>query len=931
MTFYKITLSAILSSLFQLLFAQQNVKPINYWSFNTSNPLADSIENKNPLKVTGEVSYQKGLVGKAINLYESNAMTTTKSLLTDASGMTNTLSVAFVYQLEMTPANLSSINLITNNSFQIVLLPQAIRFTTFHKDKNRHTWDIPLNGNERQNLNYFLDHHFHHWVFIFDSKKGEKELWIDGLKVAEETTAKELKTALVAEGITYFQATQEDRRNHGKWDEIAFYNTILSPNLIRKQWIEAQQGKPFNFVETGTFAENHAGIHKSMVAQRYDIKAFAPGHPNVNIPAMTQLQSYPAPRFKPFHQLHRNVDWFSMRYADKTTPNEEVLALWIELAKNWNYYLTVVQNVAFAPAKGQIQQANDNPWFPLMISSYWGFVNQRDKNQMGEKVPYIKSVNLPSSHYLMDKNGKLLTSQKVWSPASPLDSIQKDGRLQRSYFEKYIAPELKRPIDFIGENGEVFEHPYKDSLLMQDPNVVKDKQKHLPKVDWYTYQSYRRYQADSTYKAEFMKHPLLKNAEYFYYEIEGERLGTRYKYEQMRKIHTPLRNTYYATHSFYPVPHALWASTSGWRNGWYYTMQARSIELSLGDKWFCPFITTGFSANEEENMRPARWLGLTKALAVTGAEFYHNFFYTGKETSQAKNYIWNAVIPAYTQAITSHYMDIFLQGSVLEGDMKNPEDYFKTPIYRFWTGNPNHLVVVRKHDSKEKYVITGSIQPLQLNPTAAPRIDTVSISLNGETLTFEIRQQGSTYIYDKSNGKPVFYQLDKWHQYEHPAWWSKDIAIQAEVMDSVAGGIAKIYTECPSKAVAGDYSTYTSYIAANNGTKIAYFFQARNIPEHRQFSLKVRARVKDGGNANLGMVFDANSLDYKQPNVYTGKKAQSNEMTISGSEWKWYNVDSKTKSPIIFKGFQADTPQTLWLSPASDKIEIDEIVLDASE
>lgn len=925
----KIIICLLFVGLVQALLAQKNVKPVYYWSFNGSNPLADSIDSKNLLKANGTVNYVRAMAGKAIDIQQSNSLESSKTLFTTENGLCQKVSIAFLYQVNLAADNVNMSNLLNNNSFQMGLYTQNIRWKTFHKDKKTHVWEIPLDSVGRYNLNYYLDKRFHHWVFTFDSEKGAKQLWIDGILLAEVKDVPILKTPLVESGTTYLQHTQESSKNHGKWDEIAFYNVILSPNYIRKQWVEAQQGKAFSFVETGNFEANNPAILKNMSAPKYDIKEFAPGHPNVNIPAMAQLQSYPAPRFKPFHQIHRNVDWFSLRYATKITPQEEVLALQIELAKNWNYYLVVAQNIAIAPPKAQIEQANNNPWFPLMISSYWGFVNQKEKNPMGEKGPYIQSQNLPNSHYLVDKNGKYLTGKKIWSPASPLDSIQKDGRIQRSYFEKHIATTLTRPIDFIAENGEVFKHPYKDSLLTQDPNVVKDKQKYFPKWDWYTYQSYRRYQADSTYKSSFLNHPLLKNAEYFCYEIDGERQGTRYKYEQTRKIHTPLHNTYYATHSFYPIPHALWATTSGWRNGWNYSMIARSVELSLGDKWFSPFIATGFGANEEENMRPGRWLGLNKALAATGAEFYHNFFYTGKNVSNAANYIWNGTTPGYVQGITSRYTDVFWQGNVLEGDVENPESASKTPLYRFWTGNPNHLVVVRKHNTKEKYVIVGTIQPTQLSPDAAPRTDIVSISLNGETLTFEIRQQGSTYIYEKTEGRTLFYQLDKWHQYEHLSWWSKNIAMEAEVLDSVANGKAQIYTERPSKATTGDFSAFVSYISANKGAKIAYFFQPRNIPEHSQFSLKVRARVKDGGNANLGITFDVNSLDYKQPNVYTGKKTQANDMAISGSEWKWYTIDSNTKAAIIFKGFQPDTPQTLWLAPSSDKIEIDEIVLEA--
>ncbi len=919
-----------ISCLFQFLAAQQSAKPVNYWTFNSSNPLADSIENKNPLKVVGEPIYAKGMVGNALSLRTATSLSSSKPLMTAASGMTKALTVSFVYQVEMQPQNLSILYLIMNNSFQLVMLPQAIRWNTFHADKTKHTWDIPLTGTGRNNPNFLLDHHFHHWVFTFDSQKGQKQLWIDGLLMAEESAAKELKTPLVAEGITYLQRAQEEGKNLGKWDEVAFYNFALSPNLIRKQWVEAQQGHAFSFVETGTFAENHAAIQKAIPAQTYDIKEFAQGHPNVTQLSVPQLQSYPAPRYKPFHALHRNLVWQGITYYDKKEHSEELVNIYIELAKNWNYYYLVTTNVFFPPQKGQIEAANENPWFPLQINSYWGFANAQYYHPTWKKTSYILSDNLPKSAYLTDKNGQYLTGKPVWSPASGLDSIRKDGILARLAFEKNVAPLLKRPIDIIGENGEVFGTIYKDSILAQDPKVVKDKQLHFPDWDWLSYQSYRRYQADSAYRAELMSAKYLQHAQYLYYLVNGEHAGSTFQYKYIRKVHTPLRNSYYATHSFYPVPHNAWATTLGWRKGWNYTMQARNIELALGDKWCSPYIATGFSGDEEKNMRPGRWLGLMKALAGTGAEFYNAFFYTGSDKSDPKNYIWNTVIPSYAQAITSRYTDVFWQGNVLAGDMKNPEDYLKTPTYRFWTGNPNHLVVVRKHESKEKYVIIGTIQPQQLSPDAMPRTEVVSISLAGETLTFEIRQQGSTYIYDKSEGKTVFYQLDKWHQYEHISWWSKNIAMEAEVMDSVMGGNVQILTERLGKVKDGDFSAFTSYIQATKGCKIAYFFQPRNIPEQSQFSLKVRARVKEGGSASLALNYEANSMDYKQPKVYTGKKAQSNEILVSGSEWKWYNIDSKTKAAIIFKGFLPDTPQTLWLLPSSDKIEIDELVLEAN-
>ena len=42
-------------------------------------------------------------------------------------------------------------------------------------------------------------------------------------------------------------------------------------------------------------------------------------------------------------------------------------------------------------------------------------------------------------------------------------------------------------------------------------------------------------------------------------------------------------------------------------------------QIASGDNVYTPFVSPGWNAAEEKNVRPAQWLGLLKMVAVTGA------------------------------------------------------------------------------------------------------------------------------------------------------------------------------------------------------------------------------------------------------------------------------------------------------------------------
>jgi hypothetical protein len=156
---------------------------------------------------------------------------------------------------------------------------------------------------------------------------------------------------------------------------------------------------------------------------------------------------------------------------------------------------------------------------------------------------------------------------------------------------------------------------------------------------------------------------------------------------------------------------------------------------------------------------------------------------------------------SYSQAITSRYEDVLKNGQILLGDMpfgsqstEKVTNGYPTG-YQFYTGNPNKIVMVRKHNTLNKWVISSTIQDNN-NKITTPEIEqNTSITLNGEELTFRTRKQGSVYIYDKTDtNNTIFYQLDGWHEWKHPYYWDKNFTLEAELYDTASSGV-KIKTE----------------------------------------------------------------------------------------------------------------------------------------
>lgn len=656
-----------------------------------------------------------------------------------------------------------------------------------------------------------------------------------------------------------------------------------------------------------------------------DINEYPPGHPNVTVTAIDQLKTFPVPRFKPGNTLMRNFNWmdpiyFGGRFQPGTTDAQAVtnsVEVQTELAKNFNYYVNVSWSYDnFNTAWKNL--ANANPQWPVGLLTFRAQTGSTLYNQSLPNANYLQNT----AGQFIDANGNV-TTDKVWRPTAPVSNYTADGQQTRNWINSALTG-LTRNIDLVNEDGEVF-WLYSNSAMALDPQVTAAK--NASGLDWENFLAQKVKDNDAqAYRDQFMNLSWLANAKYTQYRMDGQR-DWNFRWEQQRLVSSPINGQYYSTSDFYVRWPSNWKDWSGPWHGLKWMTESRNYEIAAGDRLFSPFVGAGWDANPENDVRPAQWLGLLKLLGLYGAEYYYTGYFNEQGNYNPPNpppydpkgYAWQAVIPPYSQAITSRYEDILRNGSLMQGDMMNVSANPDIPYYQFSTGATNKVVSIRKKDSANKYVITGTIQNSSNVAGSTPLTADAAITLSGQNLQFKIRRQGSTYIYDNTvPSSPVFYQLDEWHEASHPYRWTKDFSLEAELYDNV-NKTFKIKTSVPAGTVANDYRNFTSYLTFDDTTTVftpmEYVFQPRDAA-FATFYVWVRARSRVNGTVT-GMVLTVDNTNQKSVGC------------ISDTNWTWYRLDACNQQAIVYSNLTLSN-HTLRLTPSNSKLEIDKIVLTAN-
>ncbi|HNT80428.1 MAG TPA: hypothetical protein PKH65_07070, partial [Bacteroidia bacterium] len=910
----------------------QTYLPSSYWTFN--NPSAvnrDSMNNVNLDFSTYNCQYTVvgGVSGKAIDL-DNNVSIINAGTFAPDTGFTIEFWFKPGYKF-----NQCYLFQRLDGAMSAFFSYPNLKFTTSTKTTGGQVINdelsIQLDGLGRKAYDYYMDGNWHHMVFKYTASNGKKEVWVDGQNpsgFSKTITASNVNNPGSSNKTLIFEHTVSYVKFYGGYDEIAIYKSPIPSKMIYNHYQQGLAGQSYSFN-----VPNITVPSADPISGPIDIMEYAPGHPNVSVSAISQLSEFPLPRYKTGHGLLPNFNWMNPQYfgglsqpgvnTSQAISNSSTIIL--ELAKNWNYYLTVNDNTTSCwnynnlnTFQGAwVKLANDNPQYPAAAISFWAQTRPSDIGRPSS-TPYIWAKNLQNSFYLKNSSGQFLdingnvTSNKIWSPASSMDSVYWDGRTQKMYLEKLVQ-KLTRPLDIINENAEVIPLITQNGL-QADPSVVSDK--NASGMNWTTYQGDRKARFSTHYRDQFMNTiPALANTKFTEYAIDGQPTW-RHSYAESRSINTPINGQYYATPDFYPRwPHNWRYWSSAW-HGWQWIVESRVNELAVGDKLYSPFVSAGWDNNEENNMRPAQWLGLLKVLGVTGAEFYYTgFFNLAAPFPKPQDYTWQAVMPAYSQAITSRYEDILRNGDLLAGDVPNSYSNPTAPGYAFWAGDMSKLVVARKHSSQNKYVISGTIQPVNNMAGSTQLNDVANVTIDGNNLKFNVRRQGSTYIYDRTvSTDPVFYQIDTWHENSHPSYWSKEFELEAELFDNNNNAV-KLKTKLPSGTSAGDYTNYTTYVtyptSQSTATVLEYNFTPRTSQQGTLY-LWVRAKSKTGNATGLNISLDGG--------------AAKSIGCITDTAWTWYRYDACTQQAISFTNLQLSAHK-LSITAASTDLELDKFIL----
>lgn len=870
----------------------QKILPLYYWTFD--DPTVEREILKGKKLDTKYYKCEYDLVGretgKAMNLKNTNCIIATGVM---KSTITDEFSIEFFFKgATFTFVSFSQPLLQIQFSY-----PRILFKTTALIQGNKSVTDnliVELNGSGRNAYNYYIDNNWHHLIFTASLKTGKKEIWVDG-ECPEDFSRS------IPRGKQFEFGDSDGFRNTDQIDELAFYNKVLPAQLIKQHYTEANNGKSYSFI----INKNLNVVSRKSVREtpKMDPKEFAPGYPDYTIQATDQLKSFPPPRYNTVVTVKRNMSWMDIGYLHRELPDkggrgfgktnpQKAVELANEMVQCWNYYIDIptLRTTAIAAQENYVNAnniygalvnyANQNPQYPvatILIEAQGRPVHAG----LTSSNAYVSSQQLADKYYLKNEKGiPIIQDKRKWlSPLMPLDIVEKDGQTSRFYLNQ-LMKHLKKAPALINENGEVFGHIRKEALLKQDLLVWKDYT--ASELTESQYSGRFQYRIDSTYRATIMRGLNPGETHFSFYNLSAFNPSYWPDYAMRRELNRWDSQTVYPTPDFYPRWPDNWQNARGAFNGYGAVARGRVTEIALGDRFFTPFVSAGWG-EEENNIRPAQWLALLKAMVMLGADFFYTGYFnvTGTDgkwpnsvgPNDPRGYAYQIAMPAYAQAIRTWVPEFFEEGELL-----NPADP-KDPIhqFRFKTKAENELILVRKLG--KRYLIYGSIQLNSNIKGNIPLRKMTSIDLEGQTISFEIRKQGSLYILDLTDKDPVFYQLDGWHQYEHPYYWDKNIIQEAEVFSDHKGDV-KIVTQKRTTELI--FSTYDTYIQLNKGNELTFSFPS---PYHKKYTLHIKARSTSGA---------------KQLMIVNNSGKSKKNLTIDGNEWAIYHYNTIVNTENIF-------------------------------
>lgn len=808
---------------------------------------------------------------------------------------------------------------------------------------------LKLDLDSTKSWSYLTDGNWHHIAFVYKTT-GSMEIWIDGQSPASFKHAVAAGDLYPGGGIAL--SWTDYTSYYGGYDELAVYETDLTDEQIYQNYEDAMiSGVHYQTALAG--AVPAAYTHTTDL----DTMEYAPlstlptvGDATVSggLTALQQLQDFPTPRYNPRYKMPPNMNWADITYlggkgidGTNATTIATGVAINIELAKRWNYYIQAAEGIATGTLSPSVYTntttswagalakcANDYPTLPAAVITF--------RAQLNGNSPYIWKTNLDASAYLkdgssryLDINGNVTTNPatRIWNPLGHYSLWQQDGDTVKAGLQllmNYLpARPATRKLDLINENAEVIP-AITPQVFTKSPELVNAASSAGMNLMDYIASKYSANVGRQSYRDRFMGLPGLSGTKFTEYNLCGHtdmitgQYDFAWKWSKVRDI-----NTSFSGLTRHSTPDVYVRYPDNWKTGitaWHgldWLIVSRYEEFFLGDTLFSPFVSAGWDPVEENNVRPAQWLGLLKCMMMYGANFYYTgYFNLGSPFAEPKNWVWQMVMPSYAQATGSRLQNYLKNGYLMPGDV--PRTYITTqvayPGYSFYGGNYNKMIIARKVNQGSTYAIMGTIQPVSNYKNTTNLADTATIVIDNKTLKINIRRQGSTYIYDPTSvaTEPVFYQVDAWHESYHPYYWSKKFEIEAEIFDNHSPGRV-IKNDLTAENLSGDWTSFTAYAQMLDPKKgLVYYFTPRDT--NPNYYVWVRARVQPGISTTQRVNLNVNGLTQQKVSVL-----------VTGSTWTWYSVNT-TGARIKFSNLSANIEHRLRLY-GNTKVQIDKIVI----
>lgn len=796
---------------------------------------------------------------------------------------------------------------------------------------------IVLDGIGRKSWGWLNDSAWHHLAFVYNAATGQKQVWIDGQCPAAFTINTPTGTLVTGAPQLQLNATVDYIKYRGDIDEVALYTAALDPRQIYQNYLTSKAGGHYTtvFAASVPAAQSVTGVlPASDYAPGTNIGS-VPVTTGVNVTPIQQLQSFPLPRYKRVNHLlpmYNNGDpiYEGQRFEPGISDAQSVIndtTVQKELATNYNYMIEIgPYSNAWQTAEGALSNR---------LTQY---KNSSVTLRAQINPPLVASQTLTNDKYLQNNGGAIIDGYgnvtagfKHWRGVIDESFYTADGNWQKGNIQAVVNTQTNRPanhkLDFFFEDGEEI-YTVSNNALNTDPRVRDSVTASGENLQTFYGRRFMRVET-IPYRDVTFTIPGLANCIYAYYNLDGDPYGLipngpvndltlpdRFMWSQARKIGTQINGTYYSTPSMYMIKPSLWPFKSGGLSvnghiqlfqGWKYLQDARTTELSLGDKWFQPFVGAGWFGDETQNVRPAQWLGWMKLYGVLGAEFYYSSYFTldgAASKNYSPNWIWQMAVPCYAQAITSRYEDIFRNGDLLVGD--RPADYTSnTPGWQYYAGDARAVISIRKRSGSNKYIISGVLNPFSNVADTLCVSKNLYITLAGQSLLLNIRKQGSVYYYDNTVSPVIFYQLDGWHESTHPSYWSANFDLQAELFDTASAGVS-IKTFRPNTA-AGDFRNFTASIRFAGTDSAEWDFQPRTAATQY---LYVRAKSIDGTSTGFNQRMDGAGLKTID--------------CITDTNWVWYRYNTADAVAITYTGLTA-VKHSLRITALNNKLSIERI------